>query len=579
MFSIDRQDEGPHIVIAPKSTLQNWLNEFQKWCPSLKVVSLIGEKDERGGIKRIIQHTEWNVMVTSYEMCNIETSFCRKIHWQYLVLDEAHRIKNEKTLLAQNLRTFKVKNRLLLTGTPLQNNLHELWALLNFILPDVFNDAIFFDEWFDTNDCLGDNTLVTRLHAILKPFMLRRIKSEVEKGLLPKKEVKIFVGMSKMQREWYKKILLKDIEIINGCTGVCSRMRLDNIVMQLRKCTNHPYIFNGAEEGPPYTTDVHLLHNCGKMIVLDKLLTKLKAQGSRVLIFSQMTKMLDIMEDYCEWKNHAYQRLDGKTKHKDRSIAIDEYNSENSPTFIFLLSTRAGGLGINLASADSVIIYDSDWNPQVDLQATDRTHRIGQKKQVHVFRLVTENTIEEKIVERAEVKLHLNKIVIQQGKLSDKLSANPKNDELLKIIRFGAKQILAATDADTNLDQDIDQLLAYGDEKTLKQQQKLNEIEQDGSLRNFTFETGETVYLFEGENYRDKQKTTENCIDQPKRNRKVIKYASFKAKERVLKPVNATKLRKEFQDGVIAQIKSSPRWNGANRNDNENISSDVHSMQ
>lgn len=545
-FSLLRQDEGPHIVIVPKSTYQNWLNEFKKWCPSLNIVGLLGEREERNAIMQNLQDDKsWNVMVTTYEMCNIEKVFCKKISWHYLIMDEAHRIKNENSLLSQNLRTFKVTNRLLLTGTPLQNNLHELWALLNFLLPDVFNSSDDFDQWFDTNNCLGDNTLVTRLHAILKPFMLRRIKSEVEKSLLPKKEVKIFVGLSKMQREWYTNILLKDIAIINGCTGASEKMRLANIVMHLRKCSNHPYLFDGAEEGPPYTTDTHIVRNCGKMIVLDKLLDRLKSQGSRVLIFSQMTRMLDILEDYCMWKNYTYHRLDGQTKHCDRTSAIDEFNSPGSPTFLFMLSTRSGGLGINLATADCVIIYDSDWNPQMDLQAMDRAHRIGQKKQVHVFRLVTENTIDEKIVERAEVKLRLDKLIIQQGKLSDKMGPNLNKEEMLNIIRFGAKQLLASKDEDDNLDQDIEKLLAVGEEKTAQQQKKLDEIGADGSLRTFSLDTPATVYLFEGENYRDKQKIAENWIEPPKRDRKVANYtvdAMFKdASKQEPKPPKAPK--------------------------------------
>lgn len=542
-----KQDTGPHIVIVPKSTYQNWLNEFKRWCPTLKATGLLGNADERGAIIRKLtsQPDDWHVMITTYEMCNIERAFCKKINWHYLIIDEAHRIKNENSLLAQNLRTFSVKNRLLLTGTPLQNNLHELWSLLNFLLPDVFNSSDDFDQWFDTNNCLGDNTLVTRLHAILKPFMLRRIKSEVEKSLLPKKEVKIFVGMSKMQRDWYTNILLKDIAIINGCTGASEKMRLANIVMHLRKCTNHPYLFDGAEEGPPYTTDQHIVQNCGKMIVLDKLLTKLRAQDSRVLIFSQMTRMLDILEDYCVWKNYAYHRLDGNTKHQDRSSAIDEFNSPGSPTFIFMLSTRSGGLGINLATADAVIIYDSDWNPQMDLQAMDRAHRIGQKKQVHVFRLVTENTIDEKIVERAEVKLRLDKLIIQQGKLSDKMGPNLNKDEMLNIIRFGAKQLLSTKDEEVDLDHDIEKLLADGEEKTLQQKKKLDEIGADGSLRTFSLDTQATVYLFEGENYRDKQKIAENWIEPPKRDRKVANYtvdAMFKdASKQEPKPPKAPK--------------------------------------
>lgn len=210
---------------------------------------------------------------------------------------------------------------------------------------------------------------------VLRPFLLRRIKADVEKSLPPKKEVKIYVGLSKMQREWYTRILMKDIDILNSA-GKLDKMRLLNILMQLRKCCNHPYLFDGAEPGPPYTTDMHLVTNSGKMVVLDKLLPKLKEQGSRVLIFSQMTRVLDILEDYCMWRNYEYCRLDGQTPHDERQASINAYNEPGSSKFVFMLSTRAGGLGINLATADVVILYDSDWNPQVDLQAMVRIQMI-----------------------------------------------------------------------------------------------------------------------------------------------------------------------------------------------------------
>jgi SWI/SNF-related matrix-associated actin-dependent regulator of chromatin subfamily A member 5 len=204
---------------------------------------------------------------------------------------------------------------------------------------------------------LGENTeLISRLHSILKPFLLRRLKSDVEKKLPPKQETKLFVGLSGMQRQLYTKILMKDIDLLNTTSNKADRMRLLNILMQLRKCTNHPYLFDGMEPGPPYTTDKHLVDNCGKMVLLDKLLVRLKQQGSRVLIFSQMTKMMDILEDYCLWKNFEYCRLDGQTAHEDKQNSINLYNAPGSSKFIFMLSTRAGGLGINLATADVVII-------------------------------------------------------------------------------------------------------------------------------------------------------------------------------------------------------------------------------
>ncbi|XP_017778534.1 PREDICTED: chromatin-remodeling complex ATPase chain Iswi isoform X2 [Nicrophorus vespilloides] len=512
---------NPHIVIVPKSTLANWMAEFKKWCPSLRAVCLIGDQEARSTfIREVLMPGEWDVCVTSYEMCIKEKSVFKKFNWRYMVIDEAHRIKNEKSKLSEILREFKTTNRLLLTGTPLQNNLHELWALLNFLLPDVFNSSDDFDAWFNTNQCFGDNSLVERLHAVLKPFLLRRLKSEVEKRLKPKKEVKVYVGLSKMQREWYTKVLMKDIDIVNGA-GKVEKMRLQNILMQLRKCSNHPYLFDGAEPGPPYTTDEHLVYNSGKMVILDKLLPKLQEQGSRVLIFSQMTRMLDILEDYSHWKGYQYCRLDGNTPHEDRQRQINEYNDDNSKKFLFMLSTRAGGLGINLATADVVIIYDSDWNPQMDLQAMDRAHRIGQKKQVRVFRFITENTVEEKIVERAEVKLRLDKLVIQQGRLVDAKTAQLNKDEMINMIRHGANHVFASKDSEIT-DEDIDTILERGELKTQELNQKMESM-GESSLRNFTVDAPtESVYQFEGEDYREKQKTLSlsNWIEPPKRERK-----------------------------------------------------------
>ncbi|KAK6617714.1 hypothetical protein RUM43_013942 [Polyplax serrata] len=516
-----RQIPGPHMVIVPKSTLANWMIEFKKWCPSIKAICLIGDAEARNAfIRDVLLPGAWDVCVTSYEMVIKERGVFKKINWRYMVIDEAHRIKNEKSKLSEIVREFKTTNRLLLTGTPLQNNLHELWALLNFLLPDVFNSSDDFDSWFNTNTFMGDNALIERLHAVLRPFLLRRLKSEVEKKLKPKKEVKVYVGLSKMQREWYTKVLMKDIDIVNGA-GKIEKMRLQNILMQLRKCSNHPYLFDGAEPGPPYTTDQHLVANCGKMVILDKLLPRLQDQDSRVLIFSQMTRMLDILEDYCFWKGYKYCRLDGNTSHEDRQRQINEYNAPNSEKFIFMLSTRAGGLGINLATADVVILYDSDWNPQMDLQAMDRAHRIGQLKEVRVFRLITENTVEEKIVERAEVKLRLDKLVIQQGRLVDNKANALNKDEMLNMIRHGANHVFASKDSEIT-DEDIDTILQKGEEKTEMLNKKLEEL-GESSLRNFTVDTPhESVYKFEGEDYREKQKILGigNWIEPPKRERK-----------------------------------------------------------
>lgn len=212
-------------------------------------------------------------------------------------------------------------------------------------MPEVFASADDFDTWFDSNDCLRGNTsIVTRLHDILRPFMLRRIKADVEKTLLPKIELKLFVGMTLLQRETYKKVLAKELTKLNEM-GEESAKAINNIVMELRKAANHPYLIEGIEPGPPYTTDKHLIDNCGKMMVLDKLLAKLQAQGSRVVLFSQFVIMLNILEDYLIWREFNYRRLDGSTSYEDRATQIDEFNAENSEIFIYLISTRAGGLG------------------------------------------------------------------------------------------------------------------------------------------------------------------------------------------------------------------------------------------
>ncbi|KAI5729660.1 hypothetical protein M8J76_005048 [Diaphorina citri] len=502
-----RNIAGPHIVIVPKSTLLNWMNEFKKWCPTLRAICLIGDQDARNAmIRDVMMPGEWDVCITSYEMCIRERGVFKKFNWRYLVIDEAHRIKNEKSKLSEIVREFKTTNRLLLTGTPLQNNLHELWALLNFLLPDIFSSSDDFDSWFNTEEFMGDHSIIERLHSVLKPFLLRRLKSEVEKRLKPKKELKVYV-------------LMKDIDVVNGA-GKLEKMRLQNILMQLRKCSNHPYLFDGAEPGPPYTTDEHLVFNSGKMVVLDKLLPKLKAQESRVLIFSQMTRMLDILEDYCYWRGFKYCRLDGQTAHEDRQRQINDFNMEGSDIFIFMLSTRAGGLGINLATADVVVLYDSDWNPQMDLQAMDRAHRIGQKKQVRVFRLITEHTVEEKIVEKAEVKLHLDKLVIQQGRLVDSKNALGK-DEMLNIIRHGADHVFAGKDSEIT-DEDIDVILERCEAKTEELNKKFEQL-GESSLRDFTLDAPtQSVYKFEGEDYREKQKIVPigHWIEPPKRERK-----------------------------------------------------------
>ncbi|KAL4808394.1 SNF2 family N-terminal domain-containing protein [Aspergillus unguis] len=521
---------GPHLVAVPKSTLDNWKREFHKWTPEVNVLVLQGDKEERHKLinERLLDE-DFDVCITSYEMVLREKSHLKKFAWEYIIIDEAHRIKNEESSLAQIIRVFNSRNRLLITGTPLQNNLHELWALLNFLLPDVFGDSEAFDQWFN-NQNEDQDTVVQQLHRVLRPFLLRRVKSDVEKSLLPKKEVNLYVPMSNMQVKWYQKILEKDIDAVNGAGGKKeSKTRLLNIVMQLRKCCNHPYLFEGAEPGPPYTTDEHLVDNAGKMAILDKLLGRMQAQGSRVLIFSQMSRVLDILEDYCVFREYKYCRIDGTTAHEDRIAAIDDYNKPDSEKFIFLLTTRAGGLGINLTSADIVVLYDSDWNPQADLQAMDRAHRIGQTKQVVVYRFITESAIEERVLERAAQKLRLDQLVIQQGRAQQQAKNAASKDELLGMIQHGAAEIFNQQGGTKTLeegkamtDDDIDAILRKGEERTAELSKKYEKLGID-DLQKFS---SESAYEWNGQDFAGKKKDIGiNWINPAKRERKEQFYS------------------------------------------------------
>ncbi|ORX36405.1 putative chromatin remodelling complex ATPase chain [Kockovaella imperatae] len=508
---------GPHLVVVPKSTLNNWNREFGKWVPAFKTVVLQGAKDERNDLihKRILTQ-DFDILITSYEMCMREKSTLRKFSWEYTVIDEAHRIKNVDSLLSQIIRTFVSRGRLLITGTPLQNNLQELWSLLNFILPDVFSSSEDFDAWFKTKDSSDPDAVVKQLHKVLRPFLLRRVKADVEHSLLPKKEINLYVGMTDMQRKWYRMLLEKDIDAVNGATGKKEgKTRLLNIVMQLRKCCNHPYLFDGAEPGPPYTTDQHLIDNAGKMMILDKLLKSMKEKGSRVLIFSQMSRVLDILEDYCQFRDFKYCRIDGNTAHEDRITAIDQYNEPGSEKFVFLLTTRAGGLGINLVTADIVVLFDSDWNPQADLQAMDRAHRIGQTKQVFVFRFITQDAVEERILDRATQKLKLDQLVIQEGRAQSSAKVGNNRDELLDMIQHGADKIIN-TSENMTIDEDIDEIIKRGEEKTAELNSKYADLDLD-ALNNFKSES--LVNQWEGEDFGNKRKNM-IWIEPAKRERK-----------------------------------------------------------
>nr|XP_015199027.1 PREDICTED: chromodomain-helicase-DNA-binding protein 2 isoform X2 [Lepisosteus oculatus] len=460
---------GPFLLVVPLSTLTSWQREFDIWAPDMNVVVYLGDVMSR----KTIRDYEWihpqtkrlrfNALLTTYEILLKDKAVLGSINWAFLGVDEAHRLKNDDSLLYKTLIDFRSNHRLLITGTPLQNSLKELWSLLHFLMPEKF------DSWEDFEDEHGkgrDNGYQS-LHKVLEPFLLRRVKKDVEKSLPAKVEQILRVEMSAQQKQYYKWILTRNYRALSkGARGSTSGFL--NIVMELKKCCNHCYLIRQQED--EYTSQqerLQCLVRCsGKLVLLDKLLTRLRERGNRVLIFSQMVRMLDILAEYLAIKHYPFQRLDGSIKGEIRKQALDHFNAEGSEDFCFLLSTRAGGLGINLASADTVVIFDSDWNPQNDLQAQARAHRIGQKKQVNIYRLVTKGTVEEDIIERAKKKMVLDHLVIQRmdttGRTvldnnSGNSNSNPFNkEELNAILKFGAQDLFKEPEGEESEPQEMD---------------------------------------------------------------------------------------------------------------------------
>ncbi|XP_011308420.1 chromodomain-helicase-DNA-binding protein 1 isoform X2 [Fopius arisanus] len=465
---------GPFLLVVPLSTMTSWQREMAQWAPDMNFVTYLGDVTSRN----VIREYEWsypskrlkfNAILTTYEIVLKDKAFLGALNWSVLLVDEAHRLKNDDSLLYKALTEFSTNHRLLITGTPLQNSLKELWALLHFIMPQKF---ITWEEFEKEHDNAAQKGY-SKLHKQLEPFILRRVKKDVEKSLPAKVEQILRVQMTSLQKQYYKWILTKNYNALRkGVKG--STMTFINIVIELKKCCNHAFLTKPMEGDKKESNEDYLqqiIRGSGKLVLLDKLLVRLRETGHRVLIFSQMVRMLDILGEYLQKRHFPFQRLDGSIKGELRKQALDHFNAEGSTDFCFLLSTRAGGLGINLATADTVIIFDSDWNPQNDLQAQARAHRIGQKNQVNIYRLVTKDSVEEEIVERAKRKMVLDHLVIQRMDTTgrtvlDKKGAsgsnnNPFNKEdLSAILKFGAEDLFKdEEDGDEEPTCDIDEIL------------------------------------------------------------------------------------------------------------------------
>jgi chromodomain-helicase-DNA-binding protein 4 len=384
---------------------------------------------------------KFNVLITSYELVSIDNACLQSIDWKILVVDEAHRLKSNQSKFFKFLANYSIDHKLLLTGTPLQNNLEELYHLLNFLCREKFNDLTAFQGEFAD---ISKEDQVKKLHDMLGPHMLRRLKADVLKSMPTKSEFIVRVELSPMQKKYYKFILTKNYEALNSKGGGGNACSMLNVMMDLKKCCNHPYLFPSAQDEAPLSAGgtyefTAMTKAAGKLELLEKMLRCLKKQGHRVLIFSQMTKMLDILEDFLDGSGYKYERIDGGITGNLRQEAIDRFNAPGAPQFVFLLSTRAGGLGINLATADTVIIYDSDWNPHNDIQAFSRAHRIGQANKVMIYRFVTRNSVEERVTQVAKKKMMLTHLVVRPG-MGGK-GANLSKQELDDILRFGTEEL------------------------------------------------------------------------------------------------------------------------------------------
>jgi len=446
----------PFLVVVPNSTCANWRREIKQWVPTLRVVTFFGSSAARDmaskyemfpeGSKELRAH----IVVTSYEASVDDSAkrLMKRINWAGLIVDEGQRLKNDKSLLYNALNAVRAPFRVLLTGTPLQNNARELFNLIQF-LDDTVKAAELEEKYAEMST---EN--IRELHDQIRPYILRRTKVQVLTFLPPLGQIIVPLSMSVLQKSVYKSILARNPELLkalftNTNLKTQERANLSNILMQLRKCLCHPFVYSREIEE---RTDVqavshrNLVEASAKLQLLELLLPKLKERGHRVLIFSQFLDMLAIMEDFLDGMQMAYQRLDGTMGSLEKQKRIDQFNAPDSPLFAFLLSTRAGGVGINLATADTVIILDPDFNPHQDIQAISRAHRIGQKKKVLCFQLMTRTSVEEKIIQMGRKKMVLDHVVVEQLDAED-----IEDKDVQSILKFGAAELFK----DQNNDQDI----------------------------------------------------------------------------------------------------------------------------
>ncbi|KGO64129.1 Zinc finger, PHD-type [Penicillium italicum] len=444
---IEKLNCFPFLVVVPNATVPNWRREIKSWSPDVRVVTYYGSASAREMTR---EHEMFHkngtlcchVVIASYESMTDDGAkrVLSSVNWAGLVVDEGQRLKNDKSQLYERLCRMKFGFKLLLTGTPLQNNIRELFNLVQFINPTY--DA---EELEAQYGGALDKEAIRELHDMIRPCLLRRTKAEVLPFLPPMVQIIIPISMSVLQKKLYKSILQKNPQLIKaickkrtGQLKKAERHNLNNILMQLRKCLCHPFIYNRDIE--EQTADTQLSHQrlveaSGKLQLLNLMLPRLRERGHRVLIFSQFLENLNIVEDFLTGLGLQFCRLDGNLSSREKQQQIDQFNAPDSSFFAFLLSTRSGGVGINLATADTVIIMDPDFNPKQDMQALSRAHRIGQKNTVLVFHLVVRASVEEKIMQKGKTKMALDHVLI------DRIEADEDEEDLESILKHGAQAL------------------------------------------------------------------------------------------------------------------------------------------
>ncbi|KAN0060197.1 hypothetical protein ACQY0O_007526 [Thecaphora frezii] len=485
---------GPFLVVVPNSTLPNWIREFEKWLPQFRVVPYWGEVEARDTIAKFeLFHHETaeqsrrkgrrkvkaHVVVASDTAVRYESLPLRKVGaWDVMIVDEGQNLKSGESVLLKRLNEMKSEHRIIMTGTPLNNNIGELFNLLNWLEPGGQWSAI--KELKRKYEVLTPE-LIEELQPKLKPYFLRRIKAEVL-DLPPKTELIVPTSLRPIQKRIYRSILEQNIEDIQALTegrGDTKGKRraaltnLNNVLMQLRKCIQHPYLIapdleaqEGDEGYEASWEHQRLVDASAKLALLQRLLPKLKERGHRVLLFSQFVINLDLVELFLSGEGYKYLRLDGAIGQKQRQKGIDAFNAPGSDYFIYMISTRAGGVGINLATADTVIIFDPDFNPHVDMQAIARAHRIGQTKKVLVFTMMCKATAEEQIIETAKKKMVLDHLIVQNLN-----NEEDRPDTLESILKFGAQALFSEGGLEENekdvryTDEDLDALLDRGEKE------------------------------------------------------------------------------------------------------------------